>query len=405
MSENNNSFILDSAEKLFDDLAGMLEFVKEHEKGSRWWTDNDDTRAADVRFYPILDEPLMVPAQTASLRAQVYPKFSASDESYIDSMASQSDSGYDGSSQLLAIKGELWPVGMSAIKGLCEKAKLQAKGWDILRKEDPQDLAEVLNRLMRHSKGKLCVLLQDEKIRAVNSGRYAILPISEVLQMIETWVNSEYPAAKFVRGYTSHEFTSLYLDLSAYKNELLGNMPMLAASAYTPGVIIRTSNVGLNSVSVKPSLVISGTFCPMGNSIDTPHTACGDTNERTEAMRQKVKAALSTTFPVFKDAAMEIEDMKNVQVNNAQNAVLRGLKFCGFAKEPAYQAFDVFSQMYGTGICTAYDCYMSAIDAFGYAMNMAGQNVRKQIEIADSLARAVRYNWEKAGTYAGNFSW
>ena len=139
------NFVLDDAEFCTKSLDEIAQFLKDRENTAIWYT--DDCGLADIRFSPIDSEPLLAAGKLASLRSAPAMKFSASDEAYSDSIFAPS-CGYFGSSQLLRVKGNIYPVGDSAIRGITRKLGLYDVHWNRMREFSPAKLSENLNNAL-----------------------------------------------------------------------------------------------------------------------------------------------------------------------------------------------------------------------------------------------------------------
>lgn len=396
-------FVPDDSEFRPDNLDSLQQFFVERELNSVWFTDEDNTRADDIRFQPINAEPICIPVNVSKLRQSKMPKFEATEEAYADTM-DLPDYGYNGSSQLMFVNGNLYPVGNSAIKGLIERAGLKADGWVKLKKFNPGDLSEVLNRCMKASTGYVCVLAQDEKVRAINSGRYAICPMSFVAKATDDWVKAERPKANFLNSYVCHDFASWTIDLSAYTDEVLGQFPELKSNGFVPALIVSLSNSGTASVSLRPALMINNLAFPLANSIDCAHIGKGGASERTSQMKTTVKNNFAFVFSELQKSAEEINKMRSINVSNAYNALLRGMKALGVPKEQGMEAAEQFQFLY-PGSATAYDCYIAIVDTFTFVVRDNPKDYKKQFSVADAVARAGKFDWMKLGNIPGEFSW
>lgn len=399
----NTYFMPDNSEFRADNINSLQDFFKEREDSSVWFTDDDNTRAEDIRFQPINAEPICIPVNVSKLRQSKMPKFTSSEEAYADTM-DEPDYGYFGSSQMIFVNGNLYPVGNSAIKGLIDRAGIRAEGWEKLKKFNPSDLSEVLNRCMRATKGFVCVLAQDEKVRAVNSGRYAICPMSFVATTTDEWIKSERPQAIFDSSYVCHDYATWTIDLSHYTDEVLGQFPELKQNGFTPSLIVSLSNTGTASVSLRPALTINHKTFPLANSIDCTHIGKGSAAERTSQMRTTVKNNFMSVFPELQKSVEEIYKMRNTKVSNAYNALLRGMKSLGLPKEQAMESAEQFKFLYPAS-ATAYDCYIAIVDVFTFVVRDNPMDYKKQFNVADAVGRSIKFDWAKLGNIPGEFSW
>ena len=399
-----NNMILDNAEFFTSEPQELKDFFQEREESAIWYSDETNCRADDIRFQPIFDEPICVPAEVNKLKAAKTVKFDSSEEAYADTMYAP-DFGYYGSTQMMFVGGHLYPVGISAIKGMTERAGIKVEGWDKLRKANPSDLSDVLGKFMKATDGYLTVLVEDEKVRAVNSGRYAACPASTVLNAVNQWIDNEYPHAKFVNAYANHDYAIWRIDLEKYTDDVLGAFPELKNNGFVPAMTVSLSHTGTSSVSFTPCLRVGDIYFPICEGINTPHIAKGKFSERMAAMESAVKTNLFSVFPKISEVSKRIDSMRNINVSNAYNALLRGMKSLGLPKIQAMEAAEQFKQLFGS-TASAYDIYMAVVDTLAYVTRDFPNDYRKQVSVAKSMERAVvGIDWAKLGNIPGDFSW
>mgnify|MGYP007020620879 CR=1 FL=1 len=403
-------FVPDNSEFRTTDLEELRAFLSEREANSIWYTDEDNCRAADVKFSPILEEPIAIGANVEKLRNRKYPKFTASEEAYADTMCAPS-MGFDGTTQMLYVNGHLYPVGASAVKGITERIKTGVENWEMLKNSNPEHLSQNLNNDMialgdkMKSRPYLSILIQDEKVRAVNSGSYAICPLTSVLSSTTEWIHREYPKAKFLSAYASHVFTTWTLDLEAYTDDVLGAYPEIKNNGFTPALIVTTSHLGTSSISLKPALKIQDIVFPISEGIAAPHTAAGTASERTNKIENTVRENFNSVFPSLEKQAQAIDALRVTNVNNAHNALLRAMKSLKMPKEQALEAAELFKAIF-PDIATAYDCYLALIDVMSFVARDFPKDYKRQFAIAKSMERAlVGIDWVRLGNLAGDFSW
>ena len=400
----SNKNISDNAEFTTNNIDELISFLREREATGRWFTDEDGCAVNGIRFTPIYPEPICVPAEVQRLKASSTNKFTSSEEAYADTMYCPQN-GYYGSSQMMLVKGRLYPVGNSAIRGILARSGLGADGFEKLQENDPNGLSDVLNILLKNTDSNATVLVQDEKIRAVNGGKYAICPISFVAETTKQWMESERPNAEFVLGYFSHDYAWWQVSLEKYTDEIFANFMELKNAGFVPALLVKMSNTGKNAVSLNIALKSNNLVFPVGNDIAVVHKAKGTASERTLQMQDAVKANFASVFSELQKGFDEISRMKKITVNNAYNALLRGMKELKLPKVQAMEAAMDFEVMFGTGSCTAYDCFLTVTEALSYVSRDFPNNHRKLFECAESVARASSIRWDKHGEIPGNFSW
>lgn len=400
------NFVLDDAEFCTKSLDEIAQFLKDRENTAIWHT--DDCGLADIRFSPIDSEPLLAAGKLASLRSAPAMKFSASDEAYSDSIFAPS-CGYFGSSQLLRVKGNLYPVGDSAIRGITRKLGLYDVHWNRMREFSPAKLSENLNNALDafgNNGSKCTILVEDEKVRAFNGPNYAICPMTDVMDMMQAWIRRQCPDAKFVIAYANHNIVKWTVDLSAYTKQILKGFPELIANNFTPAFSMRLSHTGDSSVAIIPSLVAGNVYFPISKGLNVEHTKRGGSAaERSDAMKEAVQKSFDGIFPDIEKAAQEIENLHKITVENSHTAVLRGMKSLGMPKAQCIEAAELFASIFPEK-ATAYDCYMAVVDAYTFVTRDFPDDYRRQFAAADAVGRAiVVIDWEKLGKDVSPFNW
>lgn len=405
----------DNAEFYTTNFDALKAFINEHEATAVWLSDEDGCRADGVRFLPVYPEPLCVPAEVQDLKEnkliefldghQRMAQYASTQEAYEDTMYIPNE-GYNGSAQLMYLNGKLYPIGLSAVNGLAKRADLFVDGWEKMRRKNPKGLSEVLDRLMKETDGYLTVLVQDGKVRAVNSGKYAACPYAIVMQAVDAWIKNEYPDVEFENGFVCHDFTEWNFNLDQYTNDILNGVPALISLGFTPALKVKMSHTGTSSVSYQPCLRLNGVSFPIGKDITAEHIAKGGFSERLNAMKKAVATNLHVVFPKIAELAKEVAKLETIQVNNAYNALLRGMKFLGMPKQQALEAAAEFRNVYGDGPTSAFELYMSICDTLAYVIRDYPQDYRKHMDVIDGMDRAVvGVDWAALGNQPGDFSW
>ena len=399
-------FIKDNAEFATKDFSEMINFLDEREQKDnyKWFSDEDGITIKDVHFYPIEPEPIVASCHMTELQKNAAATFEASEEAFMDSMYCPSF-GLEGSSQVIEIGGKLFPVGKSAIKGILERAGIKSEGYKKLMEYDAKELSNVLNSFFKASKGGVCLLVQDEKVRAVNSDRYGICPISFVAQTTEAWIRNNYPDAEVTSAYTNHEFSAWTVDLIDYTDDIFSGADRLKQLGFTPAIIVQTSNTLSSSVTIKPSIIKGNIVFPVGKPIATPHVGKGDTSSRSLQIKETVLQNFALAYASVSNAVTDIQNLEKVTVKNAYNALLRAMKAVGMPKMQGMEAAEIFEQIHYGKPATALECYLSIVDAYSFVVRDNPHDIKKQFEVGECVTKAMRIDWEKLGNIPGSFSW
>mgnify|MGYP004611322035 CR=1 FL=1 len=399
-------FIKDSAEFSTRNFTEMLDFLtkREQKNNYKWLTDEDGIAASDIHFYPIVPEPIMAPCHMTELQRKSAASFGASEESFMDSMYCPSV-GLEGSSQVIEVDGRLYPAGRSAIRGILERAGVKIEGYKKLMEYDPQELSSVLNSFFKASKGGVCLLIQDEKVRAVNSDRYGICPISFVAKTTQAWINNNYPDAEVTSAYTNHDFSAWTIDLIDYTDDIFSGADQLKQLGFTPAIIVQSSNTLSSSVMIKPCIVKGGVVFPVGKPIACPHIGKGDASSRSLQIKETVLANFALAYSSVSNTVAEIQNLEKITVRNAYNALLRAMKAVGMPKMQGMEAAEIFEQVHYGKPATALECYLAVVDAYSFVVRDNPNDIKKQFEVGECVTKCMRIDWEKLGKIPGSFSW
>lgn len=397
------NFIRNDAEFVSRDAGEFIGFLKDREETAKWFTDEDGVKAKDVRFQAVLAEPICVPAYVDKLQKGTTVQFDASEEAYAEVMLAP-EHGYNGSTQLIFVGGKLMPVGNSAIAGLLERSGLRGDGWKKLAESNPKELTSVLNSLLKATKGSLCILEQDEMVRAINSGKYAICPKDYVGEKTLQWMQDNYPNAEFLYGYACQDYARWIVNLDAYTNEIFKNFPELITQGFKPVLIVGTSDTGAGAVKLEIGVMYGGAIFSVGDSHGIKHMARGNASERTSLMQQAVDKAFDEILLSPDAAYSELDKLRTVKVSNAFNALKRAMKNAGIPKVQGMEAAELFADLFPYE-ATAFDCYLAVADALSFIIRDFPTSYQKHFIAAEAVTRAIKTDWSKLGNIPGDFSW
>lgn len=308
---------------------------------------------------------------------------------------------YSGTSLMVAVdKGDIYPVGWSAMSGLMRALGLMGKGQLNLQSGNVDYLAEVFNLLAEVSNNGFTAMTAFGKFRAFNGPNYAVTSDKFIWDECKEFLKG-YPNAKFASGYVSHDITKWTIDMSAYQKDLFGQYAAVVGSAYTPVLIVRTSSTGDSAVRLIPGLKIGDTFVPLAQQIGHDHTAPGSYEQRIEKMKELIKQAFREVVPKFEDAAKEIVELQKIPIKHGRQTLEKIAHKLGFPwKETDAQA-QIFQDIYGVEFngallypdLTAYDLWLYLGEILGEATRNTSYNEMFLLGLADGVSRAIRMDW------------
>lgn len=179
----------DSYYTLFSSYPMLLDYHEEQAKNSRWIR----CKVADLQVEPLGESSPLIGNLSA---------FAAG-----TSQKAVKDTA-ENLGLAMRVNGELYPVRMTAYKSLLDRAKI---GGTALSKLSREVLAEVLNECLKLYSADALLLIRDEKISAVHSGDevdYSILPIDELLKVLQAKLDARFSGNEFESGYCDHSLVS-----------------------------------------------------------------------------------------------------------------------------------------------------------------------------------------------------
>lgn len=362
------NFVLDGAEKFFDfgQLDELVEFCKEDANQTQWL----DEGIRDVRFEASYDEPLCAPEYAKHLKV--------STDAVIDT---QEHAGLN-----LTTSIGTKPVGDSAIRSICDRGMIGLNCYELLRKNNRGSLKEVLNLILAERQGSIRVKFSHEKIRAVHSARYADISNAELLEIMNSYMRTNWREREMVSGYVSHEMMSVVVGLDAYKAQFFRKLPAEFCSGYSPAVQMISSDVAASAVRLIPCLDMGGGIVvPMAKDVAIPHIG--------EDIKGRVTNAFTALLAYFDDASTDISKLQTIEVKNGKAALVRVLKSGGMPKAEAAEAFAAYDSIFGNASVTAADIYLSVCDAYGSVVRNHAKDAKKLFAAADCVARCARVRW------------
>lgn len=248
------------------------------------------------------------------------------------------------------------------------------------------DRALALNLGKKYFTNKVLVLIRDEKVRAVHSGDesdYSVLPMTDLLQVMETELEKMYNKHAFLYATASHNFSTVGFQLNdpALKNEL---RKIFAQANITlnsdPVVKLITSDTAVSGANIFILVRTSDT----GNEmlIGTPLCLTHSNRHSVEDFRKNVQQITA----LFRDATEKISEMSTSSMKHPVGALRYiavqkvGLpkKFvadaCVEFEQTHYSAtqLDVYMALYGI-----LDAYVAEVDVSSNRMMQFQENIAR----------------------------
>ncbi len=292
----------------------------------------------------------------------------------------------------IRLNGDLYPVRDTAYKSLLDRAKINGSA---LPKLDRNVLANVLNACLKLYTADALLLIRDEKISAVHSGDetdYSILPIAELLEVLQTKLDTRFPGNQFESGYSDHAITSAAWTMPSQTEDLLGTYTKVLdaqgksamAAKLKPGIRFITSDTGVASAKVS-ALLVGGQYpIHIGGCIAVDH--------RHKTTVSDFDAALDQLFAQFGNSIAKLQSLLDIHLNYPVNAMTRICKKLSMPKKAAVEAINMYEMAYGGGSATAHDVFM-AMQEIPFILKTSNTPESKMLTIEENMARALTLKW------------
>lgn len=297
----------DSYYTLFSSYSTLLDYHEEQAKNSRWIR----CKVADLQVEPLGESSPLIGNLSAFAAG-------TSQEAVKDTA--------ENLGLAMRVNGELYPVRVTAYKSLLDRAKI---GGTALPKLSREVLAEVLNECLKLYLADALLLIRDEKISAVHSGDevdYSVLPIDELLKVLQAKLNARFSGNEFESGYCDHSLVSASWRMPDQKEDLLGTYAKVLvaqgkatmASKLMPGIRFMTSDTGVASAKVSALLMNGRHSIHIGGCVAVDH--------RHQSKVADFDTALDQLFAQFGDSIAKLQALMEVHLYFPVNAMTRVCK-------------------------------------------------------------------------------
>lgn len=300
---------------------------------------------------------------------------------------------------LLKTPGSLYPVRTCAIKTILDRANISGNA---LRKVRKPVFAEILNRCLHVASGDALIRLSEGKVSAVHggdSGDYGILPVPALIEKTIDYLQMNFPDFTFAGGFYDHSMVTALWKLGdpqlikTYVESL--DLHGVSHGELFPTLRLSTSDVGISSASLIPSLESDGRTITLGSPLRLIHKA-GSTLEQFENQ-------LKMIYTQYKKAIDGLAGLLDIYVRHPEYCMKSVCKAIRIPKKRACDATELFIAQNGSEPCTAHDIYY-AISEVVFAENCDGASGSKIVAMEEKVAAALSVRWSDHDL-AGEFKW
>ncbi len=292
-------------------------------------------------------------------------------------------------------KRKIYPTRHTAFTSICQRAGLSGPtisnfiGTSFKKVLPVTEKAAWLTRGFSLYAQKCNILIRDEKISAMMSGGYSILPADELVEALEKELKKEHKDMKMLSATISHEYLNVeYLlndeDADSSFSLLLKDFGM--AENVKTGIGFATSDVGLSRAYVYPFFMTEdGYTTRFGDSIGVEHE--GKNNVETFVQ------LLPRVDSLFKEAENQIEKLGNTDIKSLSYTV-RNIAEDNKSLFPKSFADDVIATL-SSQKGTAIDVYLALNEIVENYIVSRGNNPTLALTLKDRLSKYLYTNMKK----------
>lgn len=365
-------YVKDSFEKNFADRSQFMSFLDEIEERADWMVCPTDS--------------LYVTA--AEMNTAAHRKIQQTE----DGEALLNDTRLN-TGLFIKVNERNYPLGITAMKTLQNRARIYGNALQDL---DRPTFAGVLNDCLQVTSGQALLRFQEGKIRAVHGGDpkdYAVLPMPEIFEAANLYLEESYEKVTFSAGYFSHNLVTASWQLQEPElldtyRDLLLQYGEQASEELSACIRVQSSDVASSGANIRCFLLEGPGKRPLilGSEIKLEHT--------NGATVEKFSGNLTQIFSCYQESVKKLERLFQLEIRYPDIAMEAMMKKVGIGKQLTARTVDHFRATHGTGKANGYELYCGICEAVFFAQ-CSGMSVKNLIDLEEMVARCLSLRFEE----------
>lgn len=290
-----------------------------------------------------------------------------------------------------------FPIRYTALTSMYERAGWAGKTIYATEEKDNQRILDidkkidVINWGLELYDNECKILVRDEKISAILSNQYAILPDYELEHALSELLEREYPMAKLIAGSTTHEYITFEYNLNDDEMEedlrsRLEENGMLNVDVHSRLKFL-TSDIGFANASVFPYFIINGSQVRIGKEIATKHMG-----KKTIEDFAKQLPKINT---MFKNDMKNFEKLCSTVITHPADCFRAIAAEVILPKKIAVKLSEKVRTMYPVN-CRAIEIYMALHEILDtYKEESKEQNIVAELRIQEAIASSMYLDYKE----------
>lgn len=378
--------VVDNFEKTFSKESEMKLFLEERAKGKKWIKGD----LYSLIFHNISCGPLFL----GEVRDKLKLGADISDEAILSTITDGAVMGMDqGSEFAVTLDGTNYLLDSVALYSAAMMLIGKVNKFAKLSTQNKLEALKVFLSLKEHK--EVNFLYCYEKIRTVQSSKYAIMEQEELFQTLEDYLDENYFGSQFQSGYYNHNLTKATWALPEQKEELLDKYLDTCKAAgittmadFDPCIEFQTSDTGDSAVTIVAKLVRGGFEIPIGNALKLDHLSSHGIED--------FKENLDSVWMQYKDLTSLLTALIDIKIEHTTSCMRAVGAFVGIPQNALEKAVDTFATIYGAEEeVNAHDIFFALEEAV-YEMSLSKMAASTIERTRENLARTLvdSFDWK-----------
>lgn len=304
---------LDTYEVFTKDKDELMDEIRKMEAESHW---DSGVNGDSISAFGV--QPLEVSAVAADAKVRngkygfVSNAENLDDEAILDTA--------NGCGLLVAYNYNLYAARDTAVPGLHDTAKLYGSAFSRM---DAHTHAEVLQYGLNVAKTKNLVLQRCGKVSAVHSASYEIMPISRLMETLDSVLPARFGQCKFLHGTNTHSMTTAVWALEGAQQDILekyqnaldaAGAPSIMPVAWMPVVYFESSDTALSAARAVPCFMDDrGCISRFTDGVQIKHV-------KSAGGCDKFAVEIGNMWALFDESMEKITDLAGICIRHPANA-------------------------------------------------------------------------------------
>lgn len=288
----------------------------------------------------------------------------------------------------------------TAVSGILARFGITSRGaTQALKEGKSEDIVAAAEIFKKYFKGNTAkCLVRYGKVTGLHSGEdYAVLPMGELVNELETALDEQFPGWQYVSGSETHSLTTGKFIMPAQAQMILDKYRKAIKAADVankiadpiPALRFTSGDTATQSATLWPMLVSgynSEKVYPLVQPIALPH--------RGDASIDKFATNCSMIYAQIAEQAEALSKLAETEIKYPLNTMRNLVKKFRLPAKQAAMAINDYIDSYGNKASNAYECYL-ALCEISFICKVNGFDEGKLAEIQEELSKIALSRWEE----------